>query len=310
MNNIDWTHNVLNGLDPALIEQASQSTKRRLPRPVRTVLVAACLCVALLGAAMATEELLKRADVQQYFSGSEFAEVMQKLDRMYRIVSDDEDKASGYVIPWEGSGISLEDMSAEMQKLLRGCTEPGKTESIRFSSAAEMQRFVGLTLYENEVLDQLEQRALAENSAEAVYDEDGNLLAPGSEVVGAVLNCINYENGTSRLDLMRFCALNNGALEIITTAELLSYDLERSASTAYVFVDGTQFSEEAYMTANGDEITIIRCEVPETAPYTQYMAHFHVHGVRYQVCIICTEDDEECGNLMKDILDAFVFSLS
>lgn len=258
-------------------------------------------------AAMATEELMKGAIVQRFFSGSQFSEVMQNLDHGYQIIPGSEDEASGYVIPWEGSGVSFESMSDEMQELFRDCAASGKAESIRFGSTAEMQEFIGLTLYENAVLDRLEQRVLAENTVEVGYDEEGNPLEFGSEVVGAALNCIGYESGLNRLDLLSFYGLNNGALEVTVTAEVLSYDLEGSNGTAYVFADGTQFSEEAYVTANGDKITILRCDVPGEVPYTQYAAHFHVHGVRYWVCIICLENPEDGGELMKEILDAFEF---
>ena len=309
MNKIDMAHEVMNGLDPELVEQAAQTTTKRLTRPVRTVLVAACLCVALLGAAMAAEELLKSAEVQRYFSGSQFSEVMQKLDRMYQIVPGREDNASGYVIPWEGSGVSLENISDDLRALIESCEQKREVESIRFDSAADMQEFMGLTLYENAALDRLERRALTENDTQVEYDDAGDPVC-GSEVVGAVLRCTGYENGRSRLDLLHFCALNNGALEIIVQAEVVGFDLEDSNGTAFVFVDGTQFSQESYVTANGDSITIIRCDVPENgenAAYTQYSAHFHVGGVRYQLSIMCLENPEEGSALMKEILDGFQF---
>lgn len=310
MNKIDLTHEVMNGLDPELVEQAAQTRSKRMTRPVRTVLVAACLCAALLGAAMAAEELLKSAEVQRYFSGSQFSEVMQKLDRMYQIIPGREDNASGYVIPWEGSAISLENTSDDLRALIESCEQAGEVESIRFGSAAEMQEFMGLTLYENAALDRLERRALAENQTQVAYEDEGNLLVLGNEVVGAVLRCSGYKNDMIRLDLLRFCGLNNGALEIIVEAEVVGYELENSNGTAFVFVDGTQFSEETYVTANGNTVSIIRCDVPESngnAAYTQYSAHFHACGVRYQVSIMCLENPEEGGELMKEILDGFKF---
>ena len=311
MKNLDFTHDVLNGLDPALIEQASQTTKRRLSRPVRTALVAACLCLTLIGAAMAAEELMKGAAVQRFFSGSQFSEVMQKLDRGYQIIPGSKDDYSGYVIGWEGSGVRFENLSEEVKELLHSSRESRNVESIRFRSTAEMQEFMGVALYENAALDRLERRALAENKVEVGYNEEGEPLEFSNEVVGAVLNCTSYESGMNRLDLLSFYGLNNGALEVTVTAEVLSYDLEGSNGTAYVFADGTQFSEETYVTTNGDKITILRCDVPESygnAPHTQYAAHFHVQGVRYQVCIICLENPEEGGELMKEILDAFEFN--
>lgn len=310
MNTLDFTHEVLNGLDSALVEQAAQTPKRRLPYPVRTGLVAACLCVALLGMAMAAGELMKGTNVQEYFSGMGFTKVMQKIDRMYRIVPGDEDAYSGYVIPWEGGAVPLEHMSAEVQELLRKSQASGTAESVRFGSVEKLENFMGLALYENTVLDALEQRAQAENLVETVYDAEGNPLEYHNEVVGAVLHCMSDADGRNRVDFLRFCGLNNGAWEIVVTTEILGYPIEDSNGTAYVFVDGTQFSEEVYVTTTGEEVTIIRCDIPENcenAPDTQYTAHFYVQGVRYEVCILCMENPDEGGALMKEILDAFTF---
>lgn len=309
MNNIDFTNDVLNGLDPALVEQASQNKKRRMPHPIRTALIAACLCAALIGAAMADEELLKGADILKYFNGCEFSTVMRQIDPLYQVIPGSEDNYSGYVIPWEGSAVPLDIFSDEVREMLSRSDETMTAESIRFSSTTEMENFIGIALFDNTVLEQLEQRLLTENSDVPMYEENGDLLANGNDTVGAVLNCTGYKNGLARLDLLSYYGSNNGAMEVVVTAEVLSKNL-KSSGTATVFIDGTQFSEEVFVTSNGSKITIIRCDVPEAdgnAPHTEYTAHFHVYGVRYQVRIFCLDNQEECLELMKEILDAFEF---
>ncbi len=44
-------------LDPALVEEADEAPRRRLPRRARTLLIAACLCAALVGTVFAAEAL-------------------------------------------------------------------------------------------------------------------------------------------------------------------------------------------------------------------------------------------------------------
>lgn len=44
---------VMGRVDPALIERMDPPKKRRLPRPLRTGLIAACVCLALIGTAVA-----------------------------------------------------------------------------------------------------------------------------------------------------------------------------------------------------------------------------------------------------------------
>ncbi len=309
MNNIELIHDVLNRLDPALVEQADRTVQKRAPHIVRTALIAACLCAMLLGAALADEELLKDAGIFKFFNGSEFSVVMRQIDPLYQIVPGCDDRCSGYVIPWEGSAVPMDIFSQEVQVMLRRSERTAAAESIRFSSTKEMNRYMGITLYENAVLDALEHRILSENQGIPMYDEDGNLQVYENESFGSVLNCIGYENGLARIDMLSYYGMNNGAMEVAVTAELLSKDLKNSG-TATVFVDGTQFSEEVFVTDNGGRITIIRCDIPESggnASYTEYTAHFHVYGVRYQVRITCLDDMEEGAELMKGILNAFEF---
>ena len=68
--------NLMNTLGPDLIEEADipLPDKRRLPKAVRTGLIAACLCLALLGTAFAANPeamatLIQRLTVQVVPSG-------------------------------------------------------------------------------------------------------------------------------------------------------------------------------------------------------------------------------------------------
>ena len=57
MNQSDWTHEILNHMDPALIEQGEPRAKRALPRAGKAALIAACLCAVLVGGAFAAEAI-------------------------------------------------------------------------------------------------------------------------------------------------------------------------------------------------------------------------------------------------------------
>lgn len=65
MKQADWNHRILNELDPALVESAAAPAKKRTVRPVRIVVIAACLCAALVGGAFAAE-ILELIPVQSY----------------------------------------------------------------------------------------------------------------------------------------------------------------------------------------------------------------------------------------------------
>lgn len=52
-----WRHEILSHIDPELVEQAAETGRPRLPRRVRTALIAACVCIAVAGTVFAAEML-------------------------------------------------------------------------------------------------------------------------------------------------------------------------------------------------------------------------------------------------------------
>lgn len=56
MNRSDWNHSILNFIDPDLVEQAAAPAGKRTLRPVRIAVIAACLCIILVGTTFAVDE--------------------------------------------------------------------------------------------------------------------------------------------------------------------------------------------------------------------------------------------------------------
>jgi len=56
MNKSDWNHAVLSHIQPDLVEQAADPVGKRATRSMRIAVIAACLCVILVGTAFAVDE--------------------------------------------------------------------------------------------------------------------------------------------------------------------------------------------------------------------------------------------------------------
>lgn len=57
INQQTYIHTVLNCIDHDLVEQAAVPTVKRVMRPVRIAVIAACLCIVLIGTAFAVDEV-------------------------------------------------------------------------------------------------------------------------------------------------------------------------------------------------------------------------------------------------------------
>ena len=124
----EQVYELMNGLSPDLIEEADVETpkKRRMPRAVRAGLIAACLCLALIGTAFAANpravaDLIERLTVN-LFSTKEF---------------------SGYSIEGELVKYPLSDFSSALNAASEGRENPAAPVSLIFDAWDEVQAFLG-----------------------------------------------------------------------------------------------------------------------------------------------------------------------
>ena len=82
--------NMDEGFASGLLERIREGRPKRRPRPLRTALIAACVCLALVGTAVAASDI-----IQQYFH----TQVVDSYDEMIPEQSDGEESAIRFTAP-------------------------------------------------------------------------------------------------------------------------------------------------------------------------------------------------------------------
>lgn len=305
MNQTYWVHSIINQLDPALTEQAAMPAKKRLGRTARSVLLAACLCMALVAGAFAAEAVA--GIIRQYYSGNQFVTVIQQIDPTYQ--SNDEDLYSGYVIAREYTGIDLDGVSEEVLAFSEACMLKQERAQLRFDSAQEMQAYLNLDLYDNAVLEQLAHDAYLVHPDLFVYDGENLVEWAPEQNSGAYAYFSSDELGLTYVEMVEYYGLNNGEVCITVTSEAIRSG-RQEGDISYVYPNGTLFSEEVFHFTTSEVATLLLCEVPAqngSASYTEYAAHFYAGGVRYYVSLLCSQPQDVYAELLTEILNAFLF---
>lgn len=291
--------NVMDHIDPALIEgMDSRTTKKRMPRIARAGLVAACLCVALAGTAFAVETVTG-VSILRYFTGEEYDEVMQEVDPSYQPSGEG---YTGIVLDKEEMGVSLNDVSAEALSLAHGAGDQ------EFASFAEAEEFLGINIYDNAVMDAL---AKEEYAGPELY-EDGCLVnVQLDRDIGAYLLCCADGQGMTWIQTTHYVMSGDLKLNAVITA---SVEAERfvngAGASTVIYPAENKLTEESCTTAWGEVVPIVRNIYPGDdggARYTEYSSHFVVEGVRYWVAVGGEGDGEGGAELIRNVLDAFVF---
>lgn len=122
MMKCEQVHEIINHIDLALIEKVDAPNKRRMPRVLRIGLIAACLCLALVGT------------VGAVMVGFDFVGSFSQ---------------TGYTVYGELTRYPMSAFSQEFQELT---TAPGISD-VECRSVSELEALLGIDLYDNPVLD-------------------------------------------------------------------------------------------------------------------------------------------------------------
>lgn len=288
-----------------LLERIREGQPKRRPRPLRTALIAACVCLALVGTAVAAQ-VVGGISISDFFAGLTQKEAFQKV--FPELEEDDLDvlydlngKYSGYVVGRSGVGASLEDISDEALALLE--KTPGSMVSLTFDSWDEAEAFLGLEIQNNEVLDEMYVSPVSPYTPCSVMyggrDEVSHILLGGSYIRSVVEG--NGE-GAGRIGKVHTVRVN-------IDVEIYKEGQDQS-DFLVAHMDGTTFTEETYVSPAGVEMTIVHSMFPETeegGPYTAHEAYFYVGGAQYRVRAMDQEDPEFGWTALKEVLDAFAF---
>ena len=250
-----------------LMEQHEQApVKRRGVRPLRAALVAAAVCVALVGTAGAA----------QYFG--------------VRMI----DGTAGDTDMWLEGGIAyypVESLSDELRAL------EGEHVYRAFVSWQEAEEFIGVELMNNPVLDASPAEDYYLHIVEEPYgiDVSGRFLVSTRAGLGYVRVVGCYEMGDVDIKVDSYLYTKR------TTEEVEDWD-ERFYGVT--FVEGTETGRETYTAANGVEVQIMTAERP--SGHDTCLAAFSLNGVPFVVRANSNNGLEEAREALYQVLDGFV----
>lgn len=293
---------IMNGL----METGERPVKRKHYHPLRPALIAAVLCLALVGTAFAVPELLHLN--------------MRVLEGTGISVNGHTVEVAVDFYPLDAFSQALCGLAARNPGYWRKEDE----ESLHqyFKTWEEAHDFMGLTLFRNPVLDSAEPGPTGTEPWEhhrgsqdpdkthlmllAGVTDDGELYAVqtnSSSVVDGVWVRTIETVYTERAE---------GTLYVNGHHEEILGD-GRRARTGLMLGDGYEVTEEAYTTPNGLDVLIIQSVRPDPRKSTICSAYFLIHGAMFQVivgsdgpnCELTNPEPEQAMAVLKNVLDGF-----
>ena len=275
-----------------LMEQQEQKpVKRRGIRPLRAGLIAACLCLALVGTAGAAQFLGARIDWQAkdpLVSGSSYG---AKVDTA--------------CFPADSFPQQIQDMA-----------EQGNLTGKNFKSWAELEEFLGQDLPDSVALESAKPGPLALISRN---DKKG-----GTNILLCVSTC---KQGIFSIEATGHYVLDD--IHVEQEARLYTDKAEENYKEAglefdpkdiiLTYEDGGEMTDETYTTPSGLTATIVTVVLSEgRQSTTRYNAHFSISGIQYRVTAsfykagmtgadaATAEDPAHTLEVLKQVLDGFV----
>lgn len=286
MMNTDRIHEIVSGIDPALVEEADGAgpeNKRRMPRLARAGLIAACLCLALVGMAAAAAHLIAGNFRTISFYEHEWgAPPPNKEDGIGQVFS-------GYTL-WGGAinFFPLSSFSEEAQEL---AFENGtNTIYMHFDSLDAAAAYFQVELPENTALSGL---SPVRCQAQMDTSSDG-------------LTCVTFNETFRTPDGYNGLKLN---IKITVLSELMhSSDYEMWFS--YSYPDSYNFTTEGFDT-NGVTAMVSHAvymhKTPSPYLYGEeyYRANLIRCGMIYEIGVECSDHPEAGRALLEEILTGF-----
>lgn len=276
----DQALRVMNHVDPALIEWADTPRSRRIPRAVRTVLVAACVCLVLAGTALAAG----------YIAGNFRAMRPSEREFIVAPLSGEGQTLTGYTLL--GGTIrffSPELLSDSARKI--ASDQGANTAFLGFRDLEEAQEFYQLSLPVNPVLDNFPLSYCA------------STMDSSDEGVTRITLTQTYRNveGINGLTLR---------VEITALTELMeSADREMWFKYGYPAQYDCSLSEyrSGSMTAIVAHVQYMGSGQSPWQLYGNdcYSAHFILDGMVYRVLLTCGEATPQAQPLLESVLAGY-----
>lgn len=267
-------------VDPALVEQAAGPARRHgARRPLRTGLIAACLCTALLGSAWAANRI----------GGFQSLEFFEDLLLPAEFSADGqvlrEGDYDGYTLEGGIDFLALEELPQEVLDL--AAEHPASTVRLDLTRWEEAEKYFGLELPENAYLEEQLQSGFRAS------------LSSDSEGPTALEWTAEYLDAGVRL-------------EVWVTAYTQRMELpDHPVSQSYLLPADTRYTTEEYTAPNGLSAVVTTVEQDPQDPYydswgaRMFRADFALGGVWYRVDAYDRAEPQRAREALEELLNGF-----
>ena len=313
MNNPDFVHEIMDHIDPALLQQGDASTRRPIPRIAKVAIAAACLCVALIGGAFAAETIFGIpifTPIDTSITGDPmngFTTIIELPEKSQQPNGTTPGINGVFKLPVAAFSQQAQDTAAGL-----GSHNTAQLDFISWESA---EAFLGIDLMNNPVLDRAEPGLIVYSTdpngptnstvcSVSVSAMDGILTAVSTEAV-YFLNRVDVydESGDTRI----------GSTPVRLDITVQSYTEHSAISSDEVFLglgfpEDCTFTPETYTTPNGLVANIVGVTFFNEAlghPVTMYYAQFALNGSAVTIHSSFAKDSGHALSTLKEVLDAF-----
>lgn len=272
--NQEQVQEILNYLDPALIEEAERPRRGRMFRPVRIGLIAACLCVALVGTVTAVR-LVGGFNSLELFEGWIFDDHPE--GEVYY-----EGPYDGYTVKGGMAYVPLSDLPQEVLDL--AAENPGSTVKVDLNDWEEAEVYFALDLPGNAYMEGLERKSFRA------------CLSSDSEGPTALDCTAIYRDGGTQLKV-----------RVTSYTERMKLD-GYEAYYGWLYPSDVEFTTEERTYDNGLSALVTTAEM--TPEYTitggiEYRADFSLSGVWYSVQVTNKTDPQAALMALETLLGSF-----
>ncbi len=273
-----YSLNCLNDLDPALVEEAA-APRRRRPRVWKVAVIAACLCVAVVGTAFTSNLLAGNFRAVEIITKGVIVEPFTGVQILY----------NGF--KFTGGAIEFIPLD-EVPDVIVSMAEENGVNSVgeSFKTIADAQEYYQFKLPENTVLEQYDERACTTILSSSAEGPTTLYFHQYFYNVGGV-ESLNLEVG-------------------ITAYTELMYDPDRELWFQSGYPLEYSYSLDTYRL---DNISAMIAHAQYTGFGTPdphygeecYSAHLIFNGMEYSLSARCDQDPSQALTLLQDVLRGF-----
>lgn len=309
----------MNDIDDSYLLDARQpaATKKTAIRPLRIAIIAACLCVALLGGAFAAEAIFGIPIFTPMDASPVTGDPFNGFTTVIELPEETQQPTGTSINPLKNpdiNGVFKLPVETYSQQVLNAAADlNGTLGQMNFTSWEKAEAFLGIDLMDNPVLDRAEPGLIVystnpdQPNIETVCNVtftavDGILTSTRTEAV-YFLNRVEKYDGDILL----------GSTPVRLGITIQSYTKHSPIAPNEMFLvlgfpEDWTFTPESYTTPSGLTASIVGVERFDNDlgySVTTYYAQFALNGNAVTISTSFLEDSAHALSTLKEVLDAF-----